>query len=180
MAIRAFGKHQPQIGNDTYIDESAQVIGQVEIGNDSSIWPNTSIRGDVNWIKIGDATNIQDGSVLHVTHARQAQGHRDQAEKGFSLTIGNYVTVGHKVMLHGCTIDDFCLIGMGAVVMDGAVIEKNVFLGAGSLVPPGKILQSGFLYLGSPARKIRQLQDDEIANFRYSAKQYIKLKNQYL
>jgi carbonic anhydrase/acetyltransferase-like protein (isoleucine patch superfamily) len=180
MAIRTYQGYSPQIGSNTFIDESAQVIGQVEIGKDSSIWPNTTIRGDVNWIKIGDCSNIQDGSVLHVTHSQPGLDKPDQVNKGFPLTIGNYVTVGHNVVLHGCSIEDYCLIGMGAIVMDDVIIEKHVFLGAGSLVAPGKRLQSGFLYLGSPARKIRPLQDDEMANFLYSAEHYIRLKNQYL
>lgn len=180
MAVRTFREHSPQIGADTYIDESAQVIGQVEIGSDSSIWPNTVIRGDVNRIKIGDRTNIQDSSVLHVTHAHPAHENPDQIANGFPLTIGNFVTVGHKVILHGCTIEDFCLIGMGAIVMDNAYIEKNVLVGAGSLIAPGKRLQSGFLYLGCPAKKIRPLRDDEMNNFEYSAEHYKQLKNQYL
>lgn len=175
MAIRPFLEHSPQIGTGTFIDESAQVIGRVTIGMDSSVWPNTTIRGDVNWIKIGDCSNIQDGSVLHVTHA-----HAEKTHQGFPLIIGNGVTIGHNVILHGCRIEDYCLIGMGAIVMDNAIIEKNVFVGAGSLIAPGKRLQSGFLYLGSPARKVRPLTDDEMADFQYSAEHYIRLKNQYL
>lgn len=175
MAIRTFLEHSPQIGTGTFIDESAQIIGRVTIGMDSSVWPNTTIRGDVNWIKIGDCSNIQDGSVLHVTHA-----HAEKTHKGSPLIIGSCVTIGHNVILHGCRIEDYCLIGMGAIVMDNAIIEKNVFVGAGSLIAPGKRLQSGFLYLGSPAKKIRPLTDGEIADLKYSATHYRQLKNQYL
>lgn len=175
MSIRHFKHYQPNIGKDVYVDESAQVIGQVEIGKDSSIWPNTTIRGDVNWIKIGDCTNIQDGSVLHVTH-----DHTNKHPGGHPLSIGNQVTVGHNVILHGCTIEDNCLIGMGAIILDGVHLEKNVFLAAGALVTPHKRLESGFLYVGSPAKKLRELTDEEIDGLQYSAEHYMKLKNDYL
>jgi len=175
MSIRPFKQFIPDIGRDVYIDESAQVIGQVEIGADSSIWPNTSIRGDVNWIKIGANTSIQDGSVLHVTH-----DHTNKHPGGYPLTIGSQVTVGHNVVLHGCTIADNCLIGMGAIILDDAYLEENVFLAAGALVSPGKRLESGYLYVGSPAKKARALTDDEIEGLQYSADHYVKLKNVYL
>jgi len=175
MSIRPFKQFTPDIGRDVYIDESAQVIGQVEIGADSSIWPNTSIRGDVNWIKIGANTSIQDGSVLHVTH-----DHTNKHPGGYPLTIGSQVTVGHNVVLHGCTIADNCLIGMGAIILDDAYLEENVFLAAGALVSPGKRLESGYLYVGSPAKKARALTDDEIEGLQYSADHYVKLKNVYL
>ncbi len=175
MSIRNFKHHVPQIGQQVFVDESAQVIGQVEIGDDSSIWPNTTIRGDVNWIKIGANTSIQDGSTLHVTH-----DHADKHPGGFSLLIGNQVTIGHNVVLHGCTIEDNCLIGMGAIILDGVHIEKNVFIAAGALVAPNKRLQSGYLYVGSPAKKSRQLSNEEIIGLQYSADHYVKLKNEYL
>ncbi len=175
MSIRPFKQFIPDIGRDVYIDESAQVIGQVEIGADSSIWPNTSIRGDVNWIKIGANTSIQDGSVLHVTH-----DHTNKHPGGYPLTIGSQVTVGHNVVLHGCTIADNCLIGMGAIILDDVYLEENVFLAAGALVSPGKRLESGYLYVGSPAKKARALTDDEIEGLQYSADHYVKLKNVYL
>ncbi len=175
MSIRDYKEHSPIIAAGVFIDESAQVIGRVEIGRDCSIWPNTTVRGDVNWIRIGSCSNVQDGSVLHVTH--------DHAEKhpgGYPLIVGDNVTVGHNVVLHGCTIDDNCLIGMGAIILDGAHLEKNVFLAAGALVAPNKRLESGYLYVGSPAKKARQLSEEEIAGLQYSADHYVKLKNDYL
>ncbi|MDX2503019.1 MAG: gamma carbonic anhydrase family protein [Gammaproteobacteria bacterium] len=175
MSIRSFKQHRPDIGKDVYVDEAAQVIGQVEIGQDSSIWPNTTLRGDVNWIKIGACTSIQDGSVLHVTH-----DHTNKHPGGYPLSVGSQVTVGHNVILHGCTIEDNCLIGMGAIILDGAHLEKNVFLAAGALVSPHKRLESGYLYVGSPAKKIRALTAEEIKGLQYSADHYVKLKKDYL
>ncbi len=175
MNIRAFKQYQPEIDTSAYIDESAVVIGQVSIGADSSVWPNTTIRGDVNWIKIGNNTSIQDGSVLHVTHENP-----DHPGSGFPLSVGSQVTVGHNVVLHGCTIEDNCLIGMGAIILDGAVIENHVFVAAGALVSPGKRLQSGYLYVGSPAKQLRKLTEKEIAGLQYSADHYVRLKNEYL
>ena len=175
MSVRNYKQHSPNIAEGVFIDESAQVIGRVEIGQDCSIWPNTTIRGDVNWIKIGARSNVQDGSVLHVTH--------DHAEKhpgGYPLLIGEQVTIGHNVILHGCTIEDNCLIGMGAIILDGAHLERNVFLAAGALVAPGKHLESGYLYVGSPAKKARKLSDEEVTGLQYSANHYVKLKNDYL
>jgi carbonic anhydrase/acetyltransferase-like protein (isoleucine patch superfamily) len=175
MSVRPFKKHFPQLGEGVYIDESAVVIGQVVIGDHTSVWPNTTIRGDVNWIKIGANTSIQDGSTLHVTH-----DHTNKHPGGYPLTVGNQVTVGHNVVLHGCTIEDNCLIGMGAIILDDAHLEKNVFVAAGALVTPGKRLESGHLYVGSPAKKLRALTEEEIAGLQYSADHYVKLKNQYL
>ena len=175
MGIRNYKQHSPNIAEGVFIDESAQIIGRVEIGQDCSIWPNTTIRGDVNWIKIGARSNVQDGSVLHVTH--------DHAEKhpgGYPLIIGEQVTIGHNVVLHGCTIEDNCLIGMGAIILDGAHLERNVFLAAGALVAPDKHLESGYLYVGSPAKKARKLSDEEVEGLQYSANHYVKLKNDYL
>jgi carbonic anhydrase/acetyltransferase-like protein (isoleucine patch superfamily) len=170
MSIRRFENHTPKVASSAYIDESAQISGDVTIGEHSSIWPTTVIRGDVHQIRIGKHSNIQDGSILHVTHAGNFQ------PEGAPLTIGNYVTVGHRVILHGCTVDDFSLIGMGSIVLDNAVIETNVILGAGSLVPAGKTLSAGHLWLGTPARKIRPLSEQEIEFFKYSAEHYQKLK----
>ena len=173
MAIRNFENHTPKIAASAYIDELAVVIGDVEIGEDVSVWPSTVIRGDVNSIRIGDKSNIQDGSVLHVTHDSE------YAPGGFPLTIGEGVTVGHKVILHACTIGDYSLVGMGSTVLDGAVLEDKVMLGANSLVSPGKILESGYLYLGSPAQKVRELKASELAWLEYSAAHYVVLKNRY-
>lgn len=171
MTIRTYLEFSPKIGSGTFIDESAVVIGRVELGIDASVWPLTAIRGDVHDIKIGDRTNIQDGSVLHCT-SPQSSG-----PDGFALTIGNDVTVGHKAVLHGCTIKDRVLIGMGAIVMDGAVIESDVIIGGGSVVSPGKILEKGGLYVGSPAKRVRDLKAEELEFLVYSAKHYVKLKN---
>lgn len=150
------------------------VIGQVSLGTDVSVWPKTVIRGDVNWVRIGARTNVQDGCVLHVTHDGP------HTPGGFPLSVGEDVTVGHGVVLHAATIGDRALIGMGAIVMDAAVIESDVLLGAGALVPPGKRLQSGRLYAGTPARPVRDLRPDELESLRYSAQHYVKLKDQYL
>ena len=173
MTIRKFEEKQPNIDTTTFIDDSAVVLGDVEIGQNCSIWPLTVIRGDVNSIQIGDNTNIQDNSVLHVTHG----GAHNPG--GFSLKIGNNVTVGHRVILHGCQVGDSCLIGMGATVMDGAVIEANTLIGAGSLVTPNKHLESGYLWMGSPARKVRKLTIEELESIEYSAQHYVKLKNRH-
>lgn len=174
MTIRDFSGISPIVSPSAYVDEAALVVGNVTLGEDVSIWPMTVLRGDVNAISIGAGTNVQDGSVLHVTHE-----HPD-IPGGFALRIGANVTIGHKVVLHGCSVGDYCLIGMGATVMDGAVLEPKVLLGAGSLVPPGKTLTTGYLWLGSPARKVRALTQKELDWLTYSASHYIELKNKYL
>ncbi len=174
MAMRAFRGVSPQVGQRVWIDESAVVIGDVEIGDDSSIWPNVTIRGDMHQIKIGSRTSIQDNSCLHITHASEYK------PNGFPLTIGDDVTVGHGVMLHGCTIANSVLIGIASTVLDGAIIEDHVVIGAGSLVPPGKVLASGYLYLGSPVKQVRLLTQDELAYFSYAGANYVKLKDEYL
>lgn len=174
MNVRSFENMHPKLGDEVFVDPTALVVGDVTIGDDCSIWPMATVRGDVHSIKIGDRTSIQDGCVLHVTHA----GPYDP--EGHDLEIGSDVTVGHKAMLHGCKIEDQCLIGMGAVVMDNAVIHSQVILGANSLVPPGRELEGGFLWVGSPARKIRALTEEELDFFNYSANNYVKLKNRYL
>ncbi len=173
MTIRHFENKQPDIDITTFIDDTALVLGDVQIGKNSSVWPLTVIRGDVNTIQIGDNTNIQDNSVLHVTH----DGPYNPG--GFALKIGTNVTVGHRVILHGCQIGDSCLIGMGATIMDGAVIEANTLSGAGSLVTPNKHLESGYLWMGSPVRRVRKLTDEEIESIEYSAQHYVQLKNQH-
>lgn len=173
-SIRPYKNKLPVIGKTSYIDPAATVIGDVVIGEDSSVWPMVSIRGDVNSIRVGDRTNVQDGCVLHVTHDGPL------SPGGFALSIGNDVTVGHNVVLHACTVEDGCLIGMGSVVLDGAVIKKGAMVGAGSVVSPKKTLEGGYLYLGSPARQVRQLTEKEKDFFEYSAKHYVSLKNDYL
>jgi len=174
VAIRTFQQHTPKLGERAFIDRSAVVIGAVEIGADSSVWPLTVIRGDMHRIRIGQRTSVQDGSVLHITHAGPFN------PDGFPLLIGDDVTIGHKVMLHGCTLGSRILVGMGSTVMDGAVVEDEVIIGAGSLVPPGKRLESGFLYVGSPVKQARALTEKERAFFTYTAGNYVKLKDQHL
>ncbi|MDF3935769.1 gamma carbonic anhydrase family protein [Pseudomonas citronellolis] len=174
MAIRTYQGKTPSLGERVFVDPSAVLIGDIELGADSSVWPLVTIRGDMHRIRIGSRTSIQDGSVLHITHAGPFN------PDGFPLTIGDEVTVGHKVLLHGCTVGNRVLVGMGCIVMDGAVIEDEVILGAGSLVPPGKVLESGFLYVGSPAKKARPLTDKERAFFAYTAGNYVKLKDQHI
>ena len=173
MTIRNFENHSPSIADTAFIDESAVVIGNVTIADDVSVWPLTAIRGDIHSISIGAGTNIQDGSVLHVTHDSE------YSPGGFALSIGKSVTVGHKVILHACTIGDFCLVGMGSTILDGAILEDKVMLGANSLVSPGKRLEGGYLYLGSPAKKVRPLTDKEMTWLEYSACHYVELKNRY-
>ncbi|WP_315808546.1 gamma carbonic anhydrase family protein [Pseudomonas sp. C9-3] len=174
MTIRSYQGKTPSLGERVFVDASAVIIGDVEIGADSSVWPLVVIRGDMHRIRIGARTSVQDGSVLHITHAGPFN------PDGFPLTIGDEVTIGHKVLLHGCTIGSRILVGMGSIVMDGAVIEDEVILGAGSLVPPGKVLESGFLYVGSPVKKARPLTDKERAFFSYTAGNYVKLKDQHI
>lgn len=174
MPVRPFQNFASVLGKRVYLDDTALVIGQVALGDDVSLWPYTVVRGDVNSIRVGARSNIQDSSVLHVTHDGP------YSPGGFPLIIGEDVTVGHKCLLHACAIEDRCLIGMGSIVMDGTVIESDVLLGAGSLVSPGKRLESGHLYRGSPVRKIRPLTDPEREMLRYSAAHYVRLKNRYL
>lgn len=172
--IRSFEEIYPKIASSCYIDDNADVIGDVEIGENSSVWPMTVIRGDVNFIRIGHNTNIQDGSVLHVSHAGEYN------PDGAALNIGNFVTVGHKVLLHACTIGNDCLIGMGSIILDDAVVEDRVMIGAGTLVASRKLLKSGYLYLGSPCKRIRKLSKRELESLRYSAEHYVRVKNRYL
>jgi len=174
MTIRNYKQHSPAIGTNAYIDPDAVVIGNVVIGADSSVWPMTVIRGDVNTIRIGERCNIQDNSVLHVTHDGP------YVPGGFGLSLADDITIGHRVILHGCTLQSFCLIGMAATVMDGAVVESDVIVGAGSLVTANKRLESGFLYTGSPVRQRRALTSDEIESLRYSSQHYVQLKDNYL
>lgn len=174
MTVRTYLNNSPLIAKTTYIDPMALVIGQVQIGEDSSVWPFACIRGDVHHITIGNRTSIQDGCVLHVTHDGP------YTPGGRALLIGNDVTVGHKVILHACTVEDRCIIGMGATILDGALVQSEVIVGAGSLVPPGKILESGYLWLGTPVIKKRPLTDAEKVFILYSAGSYVTLKNNYL
>ncbi len=174
MTIRPYKGISPTLGKQVYVDDSAVVIGDVVLGDDCSVWPMAVIRGDVNRIRIGQGSNIQDGTVVHVTHRYSAN------LEGHAVYIGDDVTIGHNVTVHGCTIEDRCLIGIGSTILDGAVIHTNVLLGAGSLVSEGKELESGYLYIGTPAKKVRKLTDEEMAWFEYSAKHYQNLKSDYL
>ena len=157
----------PKVGPNTFIAPTAQIIGQVEIGHDCSIWFNTIIRGDVGPIKIGNETNVQDGTVIHCTY-----------QKAFA-TIGNRVTIGHNVMLHGCTIDDLCLIGMGSTIMDHAHIPKRSIVGAGSLVTENAKFEEGWLIMGRPAKAVRPLKPEELAFLDKSANNYLNYKKWY-
>ncbi len=171
--IRVFEKFNPDIHPDAFIDKSAVVCGDVVIGRDSSVWPQVSIRGDIHHIRIGERSNIQDGAILHVTHDSE------YVPGGYALTVGDDVTVGHNVILHACQIENLCLIGMGSVVLDGAVVQSGAMVGAGSLVPPNKKLEGGYLWLGSPVKRVRALTAKEISFLTYSAEQYVKLKNRH-
>ncbi|NVD05896.1 gamma carbonic anhydrase family protein [Vibrio sp. JPW-9-11-11] len=173
-SLRSYKGIKPQLGERVYIDSSSVLVGDIKIGDDSSIWPLVAARGDVNHIHIGERTNVQDGSVLHVTHKNA------ENPQGYPLIIGNDVTIGHKVMLHGCTIHDRVLVGMGAIVLDAAVIEEEVMVGAGSLILPGKVLESGYLYVGSPVKQARPLNDTERAFLQKSADNYVQNKEDYL
>lgn len=174
MSLRTFNNHIPSLGTATYIDQSAVIIGQVTLGDHVSVWPMAVIRGDVASIKIGTKTNIQDGAVLHVSHAGQ------YTPKEAPLEIGEGVTIGHRAIVHACTIGDYCLIGIGTIILDNAQIEDYVMLGAGSLVTSGKVLESGYLYVGAPAQKVRRLSIEERDFLEYSSAHYAQLKDQYL
>lgn len=174
MTVRTYRNIAPALGARVYVDPAAVVIGKVTIGDDSSVWPTAVIRGDVHSIEIGARTSIQDGAVLHVTHDGP------YAPGGRALIIGSDVTVGHRVTLHACTIGNACLVGMGSILLDNVVTEDFVMIGAGSLVTPGKVLKSRGLYVGSPARRMRDLTEKEIEFLTYSAAHYVKIKDEYL
>lgn len=174
-ALRPFNSKLPVLGARVFIDPACTVIGDVAIGDDSSVWPGTVIRGDVNHIRIGARSNIQDGSVIHVSHDGP-----DGKPVGYPTIIGDDVTIGHGAIIHACRIGNACLIGMGATVLDGAVVENNGFVGAGAVIPPGKTVGSGELWLGNPAKCVRRLSAQEIAQLYYSAAHYVRLKDIYL
>jgi carbonic anhydrase/acetyltransferase-like protein (isoleucine patch superfamily) len=172
--IRPYKGIMPSCGANTYIDSSAVLVGDIKLADDVSIWPLVAARGDVNTITIGKRTNIQDGTVLHVT--RKSEHNPD----GNPLIIGDDVTVGHKCMLHGCVLGSRILVGMGAIIMDGVIVEDDVFIGAGSLVPPNKRLISGYLYVGNPIKQVRPLKESESAFLTQSAINYVALKSDYI
>ena len=175
MGIRPFQGISPILGQRVYLDAAATVIGDVVLGDDVSIWPGTVLRGDVNFIRVGARSNIQDGSIVHVTH----DGPYGRPG-GLATVIGEDVTIGHGAIIHACTIEDACLIGMGSVILDGAVVKKNGFVGAGAVLSPGKTVGSGELWLGNPARFVRLLDAQEIEQLAYSAQHYVRLKDKYL
>lgn len=172
--IHDFKSITPKLGTQTWVASSADVIGDVTCGEDCSIWFGCVVRGDVHYIKIGNRTNIQDLSMIHVTHYKKA----DKSD-GNPTIIGDDVTVGHRVMLHGCTIEDACLIGMSATILDGAVIGKESIVGAGALVTKGKVFPPRSLIMGSPAKVVRELSDDEVKELYASASRYVKFKEDY-
>ena len=175
MTIRPYLDQIPSLGVRVYVDPAATVIGTVTLGDDVSIWPGCVVRGDVNFIRIGARSNIQDGTVIHVSH----DGPHAKLG-GFATVIGEDVTIGHKAIIHACRIEDAALIGMGAVLLDGAVVRKHGFVGAGALLAPGKVVGEAELWLGNPARKVRVLSDAEIEGLYYSAQHYVRLKDHYL
>lgn len=167
--IRPFDGIVPQVPESCFVDPAAVVVGEVVLGEHASVWPCAVVRGDVNRITIGEGSNVQDFAMLHVSHKRESD------PEGAPLSIGRHVTIGHHVTLHGCTIGDEVLVGIGSTILDRAVVEPRVLIGAGTLVPPGKRLESGWLYLGNPAKPVRRLSEEELAYFRYSAEHYVRL-----
>ncbi|MCK9502722.1 MAG: gamma carbonic anhydrase family protein [Porticoccaceae bacterium] len=174
MAVRTFKGISPQLGERVYVDPAATVIGDVVLGDDVSVWPGAVVRGDMHKIRIGNRSNVQDNAVLHITHAS------DYNPEGWPLIIGDDVVIGHRALLHGCTLGNRILVGNGAIVNDGAIVDDEVIIGAGCVVPPGKHLESGYVYVGNPCKQGRALKDSERSFFRYSPANYVKLKDQYL
>lgn len=172
--IRSHRGMTPTLGARVYIDPAATVIGNTTLGDDVSVWPGAVIRGDMHSITIGNRSNVQDNAVLHISHAS------DFNPGGWPLTIGDDVIVGHGAILHGCTLGNRILVGNGAIVNDGVIVEEEVMIGSGCVVPPGKVLESGYLYVGAPAKQVRVLTEKEKQFFRYSPSNYVKLKDQYL
>lgn len=166
--IRSYKGISPRIASSAFVEASAQIIGDVEIGANSSVWFNCVLRGDCYHIRIGESTNIQDGTIIHVTQGR------------FATIIGNFVTVGHSVVLHGCTIADRCLIGIGAIVLDNVTIGEESFIAAGSLVTPGTVIPPRSMVMGSPAKIRRQVTDEEVARIDEHWEHYVAYKNQYI
>lgn len=174
MSLRPYLEKFPQLGQRTYVDDAATVIGDVVLGDDVSIWPQVVLRGDVNFIRVGARTNIQDGTIVHVSH------HSPYNKAGYPTLIGEDVTIGHGAIIHACTIEDCVLIGMGATILDGATVRKHALVGAGAVLGPGKVVPEGELWLGNPARFARKLSDREIESLLYSAQNYVKVKDDYL
>lgn len=173
MPIRSFENLVPHIAASAWIDDSAVVIGDVQIGAEASIWPMCVVRGDIQSIRIGARSNVQDASIIHVS--RPYPGN----DAGWPTLLGDDVVIGHKVALHGCTIHDRVLVGIGAIVLDGVEVQSDVIVGAGAVVTPGKTLESGYLYVGNPARRSRELRPEERARIPKMAQDYVRLKNEY-
>ncbi|BCV30513.1 gamma carbonic anhydrase family protein [Shewanella algae] len=173
-SLRSYQGTKPKLAEGVYVDEAAVLVGDIFLDQDASVWPMVTARGDVNHIHIGKRSSVQDGTVLHVTRKSVTN------PEGHPLLIGDDVTIGHKAMLHGCKVGNRVLVGMGAIILDGVIIEDDVILGAGSLVPPGKVLKSGFLYIGSPAKQARPLTEAERQFLPQSADNYVRLKDEYL
>ncbi len=174
MGIRRFEDKAPQLGDRVFVDRDATVLGDVTLGDDSSVWPKAVIRGDMHHIRIGKRVSIQDNAVLHITHDSTFN------PGGYGLTIGDDVTIAHQAMLHGCTLGSRVMVGMQAIIMDGVVVEDDVIIAAGSLVGPGKRLESGYLYRGQPAKQARPLTDEERDFLSYVAGNYVRLKDRYM
>lgn len=174
MNLRKYLNHEPQLGARVYVDPAATVIGKVWLADDVSVWPGTVLRGDVKDIRVGARTNIQDLSILHTNWSSQTR------PEGSPLNIGEDVTIGHHVTLHGCTIGNRVLVGMGSIILDDAVIGDDTIIGAGSLVPPRKHLEGGFLYMGSPVKAVRPLTEEERAFLLVSAQNYMRTAANYL
>ena len=172
--IRPYLNTHPQIDTSCYIDPMSIVVGDVVLAENVSVWPFAVIRGDVNSIRIGKNSNVQDHAMLHVSHKKADK------PNGSPLIIGEDVTIGHHVTLHGCTIGNRVLIGINSIILDDVLIPDDVMIGAGTLVPPGKVLESGWLYVGSPAKKARPLTEKELAFLPYSAQNYVKVSTNYL
>ncbi|NII10722.1 gamma carbonic anhydrase family protein [Oleiagrimonas sp. C23AA] len=173
-ALRLYKKVMPRLGARVYVDPAASVIGDVSLGDDVSIWPGAVLRGDVHRIEVGARSNIQDGAIVHVTHDGP------YTPGGQPCLIGAEVTIGHGAVIHACTLEDTCLIGMHATVLDGAIVRRHGFVGAGAVVPPGKVVGEGELWLGNPAKCVRQLDARGIEQLHYSAAHYVRLKDDYL
>ena len=173
MAIRPYRGIVPTLHPGAWVDETAVVIGDVELGADVSVWPFVLIRGDVNKVRIGARSNVQDATIIHVSRPHPGN------EAGWATILGEDVVVGHRVSLHGCRIADRVLVGIGAIVLDGVEVESDVIIGAGAVVTPGKRLESGYLYVGSPARRSRELTPQERARIPKMARDYVTLKGEY-
>ena len=170
--LRSYKGIAPVLGERVYVDPMATLIGDVVLGDDVSIWPGAVLRGDVNHIRVGARTNIQDGAIVHVAHA-------GPYGPGYPCLIGADVTIGHAAVVHACTLEDGCLIGMHASVLDGAVVKKFGFVGAGAVVAPGKVVGERELWLGNPAKFVRVLGDAQVEQLLYSAAHYVRLKDDY-